>query len=262
MTAKTAESKLLNDYHLLSYDVLDSTNDEARRLAAGGGSHGAVIWARKQTAGRGRMGREWVSADGNLFVSMLLSPEKSLEQCAQLSFVAALALLETLDGIVPRPKDLACKWPNDVLLKGRKLAGILLESATIPNQYGREQQWVIVGVGVNIDSYPEHVLFPATCLRDAGVEIISAKIVLSRFVSHFTTQYDQWAAKGFSAVQKAWTKRAYGIKQPVEVMVGDQQIDGIFEGIDAKGCLLVRTASDRLESIVAGDVFFKEEAMV
>lgn len=255
---KPAEKNLMNDYHLLSYDVLDSTNDEARRLAEGGGSHGAVVWARRQTAGRGRMGREWVSADGNLFVSMLLSPDKPLEKCAQLSFVTALALIETLDGIVPETKDLTCKWPNDVLYKGKKIAGILLESFTAMNPFGREVTWIIVGVGVNIDSYPEHVLFPAACLRDAGVEIISAKIVLSRFLSHFMAQYDLWAKRGFAPVQKAWAKRAYGIGCDTEVMIGDEEICGVFEGIDASGQLLLRNADGKRISILAGDVFFKE----
>lgn len=255
---KPAKSDLMNDYHLLSYDVLDSTNDEARRLAEGGGSHGAVIWARRQTAGRGRMGREWVSADGNLFVSMLLQPDKPLEECAQLSFVTALALLETLDGIAPNKSDLTCKWPNDVLYQGKKIAGILLESFTAMNQFGREVTWIIVGVGVNIDSYPEHVLFPAACLRDAGVEIISAKIVLSRFLSHFMAQYDAWAKRGFAPAQKAWAKRAYGIGCPVEVMIGDEQMNGVFEGIDAGGQLLLKKADGKRAAIVAGDVFFSE----
>ena len=105
-------SPLIESYHLLSYDTIDSTNEEARRLAEGGGSHGAVIWAKRQTAGRGRMGREWISAEGNLYVSVLLRPEMPLALCSQLSFVAAVAAAETVEGIVPQPKDIACKWPN------------------------------------------------------------------------------------------------------------------------------------------------------
>ena len=253
-----AHSDLLNDYHLLSYDVLDSTNDEAKRLAEGGGAHGAVVWAKRQTAGRGRMGREWVSAQGNLFVSILLKPEKPLDQCPQLSFVAALALAETLDGIVPDKQDITCKWPNDVLLNGKKLGGILLESVTLPNQFGRDQPWIIVGVGVNVDSYPEHVIFPATCLRDAGVEIISAKIVLSRFIFNFIHQYDAWMQKGFMPLQKAWTKRAYRLGHATQVLIGDEQVEGVFEGVAATGELLLKQKNGKTLSVIAGDVFFKE----
>lgn len=256
--AKPATSNLLEDYHLLSYDVLDSTNEEAKRLAGGGASHGAVIWAKRQTAGRGRMGREWVSAEGNLFVSVLLSPDCDLATCSQLSFVTALAAADTVEGIVGEGMDLACKWPNDLLLGGKKLGGVLLESFTTPDQYGNEKQWVVVGVGINVESHPEHVMFPATCLREAGVEIISAKIVLSRFVYNFIHQYDAWAKSGYKAVAKAWTKRAYRLGHPVDVIIGDKKVEGIFDGIDAAGRMLVRQDSGAVTGITAGDVFYKD----
>ena len=227
----TTASNLLNDYHLLSYDVLDSTNDEARRLAGGGGAHGAVIWAKRQTAGRGRMGRNWVSAEGNFFVTVLLAPDKPLEKCSQLSFVAAVAVAETLEAIVEKPKDIACKWPNDILCDGKKLGGILLESFTTEGMIG-PKTWIAVGVGINIDSAPEHVMYPATCLRDAGVEIISAKIVLSRFMHHFIARYDAWASKGFAPIEKAWTERAYHLGKPIEVIVGETQHQGLHAGIE------------------------------
>src|SRR5581483_4174921 len=123
-----AKPNLLNDYHLLSYDELDSTNEEARRIAEGGGSHGAVVWAKRQTAGRGRMGRLWVSAEGNLFCSVLLAPKCNVDLAAQLSFVAAVAVAETLESIIPDGDAVNCKWPNDILLGSRKIGGILLES--------------------------------------------------------------------------------------------------------------------------------------
>lgn len=255
--SKTALSTLIEDYHLLSYDVLDSTNEEAKRLASGGGAHGAVIWAKRQTSGRGRMGREWVSAEGNLFVSVLLSPPKELVECAQLSFVASLAAAETLDGIVDG-NDITCKWPNDVLCGGRKIGGILLEAFTTMDDYGREKQWLVVGVGINVDSFPEHVMFPATCLREAGVEIISAKIVLSRFIHNFIHHYDQWVHKGFTPVRKAWTQRAYRLGHATEVIVGENQVDGVFDGIDTSGRLLLKAPSGAITGITAGDVFFKE----
>ncbi|MFM9890626.1 MAG: biotin--[acetyl-CoA-carboxylase] ligase [Rickettsiales bacterium] len=253
--AKPAPRPLINDYHLLTYDVIDSTNEEARRLAGGGASHGAVIWARRQTAGRGRLGREWVSAEGNLFVSVLLSPEKPLAQCAQLSFVAALAAAETLADILPEPQHIACKWPNDILYRGKKLGGILLESFAGPD----DKQWVVVGVGINVDSYPEHVLYPATCLKEAGVELISAKIVLSRFVYNFIHRYDAWAEKGFKPIERDWLKRAYQLNQPIEVIRGDESLQGIFSGIDADGNLLLKTKKG-VAAVNAGDVFYKEEA--
>lgn len=256
---KPAEKTLLNDYHLLSYDVLDSTSAEARRLAGGGASHGAVIWARRQTAGRGRMGREWVSADGNLFVTLLLTPTAELTACSQLSFVAALAVADTLAGILPDPSLVACKWPNDVLVGGKKIAGVLLESFTT-KELASTRQWLAVGIGINVDNFPEHVMYPATCLRSVGVELISAKIVLSRLVHHFIQHYDVWEAKGFAPIEKAWLARAYQIGKPVEVIVGDEKISGVFAGIDAEGRMLLRDKKKTLPPISAGDVFYKEKA--
>lgn len=253
--AKPAPNPLINDYHLLTYDVLDSTNAEARRLAGGGASHGAVIWARRQTAGRGRMGRDWVSAEGNLFMSVLLSPDKPLAQCTQLSFVTSVAAAETLTEILPNPEKITCKWPNDILFDGKKLGGILLESFAGPD--GR--QWVVVGIGINIDSFPEHVLFPATCLKDAGVELISAKIVLSRLVYHFIQRYDGWAEKGFKPIARDWLKHAYQLGREVDVVRGDDALCGLFEGIDEQGRMLLKTAK-KIVPIDAGDVFYREDA--
>jgi BirA family biotin operon repressor/biotin-[acetyl-CoA-carboxylase] ligase len=256
--AKKAVSNLINDYHLLSYDLLDSTNAEAKRLAGGGAAHGAVIWAKRQTAGRGRMGREWVSAEGNLFVTVLLNPEMDMARCAQLSFVAALAVAETIEAIVEKPQKIACKWPNDVLFDGKKIAGILLEAFPTREAKGGSRQWISVGVGINVDSFPEHVMFPATCLRDAGVEIISAKIVLSRFMHNFIQRYDEWANNGFAAIEEKWITRAYHLKKNLEVIVGEDQHHGTFEGIDASGQLLLRAKGGAITAIAAGDVFFRD----
>lgn len=253
---KMGHSNLLDDYHLLSYDTIDSTNEEAKRLAFGGGSHGAVIWAKRQTAGRGRMGREWVSSEGNLYVTVLLQLDSDLETLSQLSFVAAVSMSDTLEAIVPDASQIQCKWPNDILFNGRKLGGILLESFQTPDLSGLQKRWVAVGVGVNIESFPEHVMFPATCLREVGVEIISAKIVLSRFIFNFIHTYEKWQKKGFADIQKSWLKRAFQMGKPIEVVVADKMIRGVFESIDAHGQLLMKLADGKRFTMSAGDVFF------
>jgi BirA family biotin operon repressor/biotin-[acetyl-CoA-carboxylase] ligase len=254
-----AKPNLLNDYHLLSYDELDSTNDEARRLAEGGGSHGAVIWAKRQTAGRGRMGRLWVSAEGNLFCSLLLTPHCSHEEAAQLSFVSAVAVVETLRPIIPDNGELSCKWPNDILYNGKKIGGILLESFETPSQSPGEKEntrWVVVGVGINIDSCPTQTDLPATYLKQAGVEIISAKIVLSRFIHHFITEYDIWAQKGFAPIRRKWMEYAFRQGQSIEVRLPNETHTGIFEGIDEKGQLMLKPTGKKRLCVSAGDVFW------
>lgn len=262
MVTRKKEHALIHDYHLLSYDVVDSTNEEAKRLAEGGGSHGAVIWAKRQTHGRGRMGREWVSHEGNLYVSVLLMPPCDIAIACQLSFVAAVAALEALAPIVPDRSLLSCKWPNDILYDGRKLGGILLESfhAPHPDRPGIERLCVVVGVGINVDNFPDQTPYPAISLKSSGVEIISAKIVLSRFVHHFIEQYDLWRTKGFAPIRKLWLTHAHGMAQEIEVRLPDETLTGTFKGIDAEGHLMLSLPGRKKRLISAGDVFFKQFA--
>lgn len=254
--------RLIQDYHLLAYETLDSTNDEAKRLAQGGGAHGAVIWAKEQTAGRGRMGRSWVSKTGNLYCSLLLKPPFSLEQSAQLSFLSAVAVVEALLPLVLDNKELRCKWPNDVLLDSKKIAGILLESFSTVSESGVKEQWVVVGVGVNIEHFPENTLYPTTCLRAAGVELVSAKIVLGRFVEQFIARYDQWVNEGFAPIRAQWLDYAHGIGASLTVRQGDEAEEGVFTGISETGELLLQCDDNRQVAIHSGDVFFNVSAPV
>lgn len=244
-------TNLLNSYHLLSFDSLDSTNEEAKRLAKNGGSHGAVIWAKKQTSGKGRMGRQWVSDGGNLFVSVLLQPEKPMKEFGQLSFVAAVAVLESIKPLLPPGQKVQCKWPNDILLNGRKAGGILLESF----QANGGSSWVAVGIGVNVDSFPPRTDFPATCLKDSGVELISAKIVLSRLIHNFIVAYNQWDMKGFAAIRKHWSQYAWGMGERVCARWPDGEAEGIGEGIDDSGSLIITLDNGKKQHIHAADVF-------
>lgn len=249
---KKSVSNLLNDYHLLSFDSLDSTNEEAKRLARSGGGHGAVIWAKKQSDGKGRMGRSWLSSEGNLFVSILLHPQKPMAELSQLSFVAAIAVLEAIAPLLSDSSELQTKWPNDILLSERKLGGILLESFRTD---GSDLPWVVIGVGINVDSYPPRTEFPATCLRDAGVELVSAKIILSRFIHHFIERYNGWNSKGFVSIRKDWLEQAWNLKKRIVARLPDSEIEGIFEGIDANGGLIITLDSGKKQTILAADVY-------
>ncbi len=251
--------KLLESYHLLSYDILDSTNEEAKRLASNGATHGAVVWSREQTNGKGRMGRDWVSPEGNLYVSMLLQPQCDPKELTQLAFVTAVAATDTVGPMVGEECEVRCKWPNDVLLDGKKLGGILLESFSTTNDFGRTQPWVVVGMGLNITAHPEGKLrYPATSLKEAGIELISAKIVLSRFIYNFIMRYDHWQHEGFKDIRKAWCDSAYGIGTSVEVEVAEEVFKGHFEGIDETGRLMLTNDSKKPIAISAGDVRFPD----
>jgi len=157
----SAPPRLSGFYRLLSFAAIDSTNEEAKRQAAAGAPEGTLIWARAQQAGRGRRGRPWVSEPGNLYMSLLLRPDRAAPAAAQLGFAAALAVGEAALPLLPASAALAYKWPNDVLIDGRKTSGILLESQAAGE--GR-LDWLVVGIGVNLVSFPEGAEYPATSL--------------------------------------------------------------------------------------------------
>lgn len=248
---------LIDDYHLLTYEEVDSTNEEAKRLALGGGAHGAFLWSLRQTNGKGRKGREWISHDGNLFVSVLLQPGCNFDRMPQLSYVAAMAAHQTIHPLLSeedQPK-LRFKWPNDLLFDEQKLAGILLESIETTDELdGSRQRWAIVGLGMNIESCPDQLEYPATYLKELGLELVSAKIILSRFIHHFIHCYSQWQKEGFRPVREAWMQHCLHHDQFMSVKVGDQQIHGQFDRLDSRGNLVLKDKNGEEQAIAAGEV--------
>ncbi len=242
----------IDSYHLLSYGSIDSTNEEAKRLADAGGQHGAVIWAEAQTHGKGRQGREWVSERGNLFCSLLLQPCAPSDALPQLSFVTSLAVYKALASVVEAPHQLSLKWPNDILLDDRKLGGILLE--TMPVQ-GNDARWVIIGVGVNVEQAPSDVRYPATSLKAVGLEIISPKIVLSRFLNCFQPLYDQWLEQGFEHIRQQWLDACTWLHQPVILELQDGAIvQETFCDVNEEGHIVLLDQNNRRQTYAAGDV--------
>ena len=143
-------SGLPRGYVLKALDEIDSTNEEARRLAAAGAAAGTVVWAKRQTAGRGRRGRSWISEPGNLFTSLILRPHVPPARAAELTFVASLAVAQAVAGFLPG-RIICTKWPNDVLVDGGKIAGILIESAAGTSG---KVDWLVVGIGINVAHHP------------------------------------------------------------------------------------------------------------
>lgn len=232
-------------FHLVAFDCLDSTNDEAGRRAAQGAEPGTVIWAREQTAGRGRRGRTWVSPRGNLHCSIILQTGPRADEAPQLAFVAAIALQQALSALLPSAS-FRCKWPNDLLCSGRKVAGMLLEAA---------KPWVILGVGVNVVEAPDPVLYPAACLAQLGSGATDFD-VLAAFCEALAPWHERWLTEGFAPIRQAWLDRAVGVGEAVTVRLADsQELNGRFAGLDQGGALLLETA-EGCRPILAGDVFF------
>jgi BirA family transcriptional regulator, biotin operon repressor / biotin---[acetyl-CoA-carboxylase] ligase len=245
------QPRLPQGYRLVSFDSTGSTNDEAKRLARGGAPEGTLVWALEQTAGRGRRGRVWVSPRGNLYASLILRPDCPAGRAAQLGFVTALALGDTLRAKLPAIAGLSYKWPNDVLLHGRKLAGILLESET---GAGGELAFVVIGVGVNLVSFPREVDFPATSAVAEACDPPSPAALLEEFTTLFRSWLQRWRMAGFAPVRTAWLAGATPLGELIRVRLETGTLCGRFVDIDHDGALLLETAEER-RRISTGEIF-------
>src|SRR5262245_52965263 len=206
---------------LVAHDVLDSTNAEALRLARAGERGPIWITASRQTAGRGRRGRSWISEPGNLYASLLLTEPGPTEHWPQLSFVAALATHDAIAKIAPAATpQLTIKWPNDILLGGAKLAGVLIEG---------EGSAVVLGIGVNCASHPTGTHYPATDLAAVGA---SPEALMNLLALKMTGRLAQWNnGARFSEIRAEWLDRAAGLGQDICVRLADRELTGRFESL-------------------------------
>ena len=237
-------------FRLIAYETIGSTNDEAKRLAREGAAEGLVICAERQTAGRGRRGRAWVSPPGNLYASILLRPECRPATAAQLGFVAALGVADAVAELAPAI-DLRCKWPNDLLANGKKIAGILLETEMVA---GDVPDFVVLGIGMNLASSPRDTPYPATALSDQGAPVIAPAMMLASLIRHFDRWLSLWREAGFSPIREAWLPRATGLGQPIRVRLERDTLDGRFLDLDDDGALLLGLPEGR-RRIAAGEIF-------
>lgn len=238
-------------YALVEFESLDSTSNEARRLAERGLQGPVWIRAGRQTAGRGRRGRAWESPEGNLAATLLLRPQQPPAMVAQLSFAAALSVVDALHQFADGAR-LEVKWPNDVLAEGRKIAGILLESA---NRSG-PVDWLAVGIGVNLAHFPAGTEFPATSLAMLGCPAPAPQDVMRCLAAEWAKWYEAWRCEGFASIRDGWLARVAGLGCETRVRLQNEETTGVFEGIDEAGALLLRESPDRLRVIAAGDVLF------
>ena len=231
------------------YETLGSTNAEALALARAGERGPLWITAATQTAGRGRRGRTWVSKPGNLYATLLLTEPSPPALAAQLSFVAALALHDAVARCAPQlGPALKVKWPNDLLLGLKKLAGILIEGENAP------ALTVVIGIGVNCAHHPDDTAFPATDLAAAGA-LVSPEQMIVALAEAMQRRLTQWArGEGFAAIRADWLKRAAGLGEEVHVRLPEREFSGLFQGLDDNGRLLVQQAGV-VTPVTAGEVF-------
>lgn len=233
----------------ISFDTLGSTNAEALVRARAGERGPLWITAASQSAGRGRRQNAWVSPPGNLYATLLLSEPSAPEHAPQLSFVAALALHDAVATCAPQLGPLLkVKWPNDLLLGGAKLAGILIEGESHPAFA------VAIGIGVNCVAHPDDTAFPATELKAAGA-LVTPTQLFAALAAAFDRRLMHWQrGQGFVGIRADWLKRAAGLGEPIRVRLPERELAGRFEGLDEQGRLLLHTEAG-VTTITAGEVF-------
>lgn len=233
----------------LRFDTLGSTNAEALTRARAGERGPLWIVAAAQTAGRGRRGAAWVSAPGNLYATLLLTEPSPPAAAPQLSFVAGLALHDAVAGAAPQlGPSLKLKWPNDLLVGGAKVAGILIEGESDPAFA------VAIGIGVNCAHHPDGTAWPATDLA-AAEALVTPEALLAALAAAMARRLAQWGeGSGFASIRADWLKRAAGLGQPIKVRLPERELSGRFEGLDADGRLLL-AGPDGVTTVGAGEVF-------
>ena len=237
---------------IVALDEVDSTNAEARRRAEAGDRGPLWITAKRQTAGRGRRGRNWETGAGNLAATYLAHTAKPPAEAAQVSFVAALAVADLAMAYVPATL-VSLKWPNDPMIAGRKTAGILVESG--PHPAGG--LWLAVGCGVNLATPPDAAERPATAFAEHMRAPPPAPLdALTVLAEAFERWRGLWERLGFPPIAEAWTARAHGLGEACTARLPGETIQGVAEGLDGDGALRLRTAPGVIRRITAGDVFF------
>lgn len=243
----------LPDFFLpVMMDRVESTSEEAARLAREGAPQGTLVWALEQSAGRGRRGRVWLSPAGNLYSSLVLRPTCPIADAVQLGFVAGLALAEAAEAVLPKDPTVNCKWPNDVLVSGRKVAGVLLDASSIGDE---RCEWVVIGMGINVKWHPrpDEAQFPATSLAAEGAVDLHPARFLEVLAAVLLGELVRWREQGFAPVRSDWLRRAFGLHQVLNVRLHDRLLHGTFAGVDACGAMILSSAEGP-HVVTAGDV--------
>ncbi len=236
------------------YETVGSTNTEAMQWARAGAPEGALVIAEHQTAGRGRLGRSWMDTSGQgLLFSVVLRPALPPDRLGLVTLAGGVAVAEAVSTWTA-PVEPRIKWPNDVLIDGRKCCGMLLESSLDRDPF------VVLGIGLNVnqDAFPESLADRATSLRLETGRLIPRAALLARLLERLEVWLDRLAAGEATSLREAFAERmvGQGERSSVRLTQSDEPVDGVIEGIDETGALRLRTG-DTLRVLHAGDVTFQ-----
>ncbi len=248
---------IILDYRIYHYHKVSSTNKVAKKIAKSSDEEKVVILAETQTHGKGRLGRQWFSPNGGLWLSLMLRPQITLREASKLTLIASCAVARTIDLMFGLKTDV--KWPNDVLVNGKKICGILTETGTKDGSV----EFVIVGVGINANidmkSFPEGLQDTATSLKhELGFEINRKKLV-KNFLQSFDQRYRRLQVGLWSVLLQEWKNLAIFLGRRVEVKSFDEVLVGKALDIDEDGGLIIRLENGVLRKVIAGDVTLQKK---
>jgi BirA family biotin operon repressor/biotin-[acetyl-CoA-carboxylase] ligase len=238
-----------------AFQELASTMDVAHQLALDGAPEGACVWAETQTKGRGRAGRQWASAPGGIYLSLVLRPTRAVSELPQLALVAGLATAQAIHELANLSPTI--RWPNDVFLSGQKVAGILIEaksSSRPQSTVHSPQSHVIIGIGVNVTTDPRNLPEGATTLDQHAKPALDRFVLAATLFRHLEQAYQQWNANGFAAIRPALIPWVGLFGQPVTITAGSRQFEGTASDLDDAGRLLVRLDSGLVRAFEVGEV--------
>ncbi|MEL6267146.1 MAG: biotin--[acetyl-CoA-carboxylase] ligase [Pseudomonadota bacterium] len=241
---------------VLHFAETDSTNAEAARLAAGGAEAPLWVVAGRQTAGRARRGRTWSPTEGALYASLLTRPGATAEGAALASFAAALAVGDLVATLAPGA-GIAFKWPNDVLMEGAKIAGILLESSG----RGAAVDWLVIGIGVNLVAAPDAAEIRPGGATPGAIAALGGRRAtpgeaLAILDAALDRHLDRLAREGFAPIRRDWLARAARLGQTIGAGLATGRLDGVFEDVDLNGAVVLRTPDGARRVIAAADIYF------
>ena len=240
---------------LVDLETVTSTNDVALTMAREGATPWTVVRAKRQIRGRGRQGRSFVSPPGNSYTSFVLRPRGATEHVPQIALATGLAVAETIDELAPQLSRALCKWPNDILVAGRTVCGILVETSSLSGRL----EAVVVGIGVNLVCHPELPPQRIGDLHSLGGPPLCRDVWLAALCRHLLCRIEGWEEAGFPVLREAWLARAAGLGERVVVNAG-VPLHGRLRGIDDRGALLIDDERGIAHRCHSGSLMLKDAA--
>jgi len=232
---------------ILFFEEVDSTNNKAKQIALEE-NEGTVVISEMQTSGRGRRGRGWYSPKGGIYVSFILKPNVSPEKASQLTLVSSLALVETLNAM-NNNLNAKIKWPNDVLISGKKISGILTELSSDMEKIN----YIVVGIGINLNTEKEILPENGTSLKKEMKEEVSIKLFLKSFLGHYDLIYQEYLNGDIDQIIERWKNNSDTLGKKVKIIGINETYEGLAKDIDENGALILKTKEKEIK-IYSGDV--------